>query len=161
MTETLEQYRCPISYPFSDTHPKLTAKLYSLVHKCHEAVQEEARQRNKKRGVPKGIKEVTKLIRLTTATNKKPGAASIPPGSIVLLGADTSPYDVVSHIPVLAEQAGLSYVWVPSRRDLGFAAGSRRPTSVVLLQCREAYAHSLEKCVKIIDKMALQGTQTS
>ena len=41
--------------------------------------------------------------------------------------------DVISHIPVLCEDHGLPYVYVPSRAELGAAGSTKRPTSVVML----------------------------
>ena len=145
------RYRCVIAEPFSDDQEKLTAKVYSLVRKCHEATQAEFKKKNKKRGVMKGIKEVTKALRV--CIDKKKTSTNME-GAVLVLGADTSPYDVVSHIPVLCETAGVTYVWVPSRKDLGIAAGSRRPTSVVLVQPYEAFSASLSKVERVIKKLS-------
>lgn len=42
--------------------------------------------------------------------------------------------DVISHLPVMAEECkGVEYVWVGSKEELGVAAGTKRATSVVLL----------------------------
>lgn len=91
----------------------MTKKVYSLIKKAATA--------NKKKGVIKGIKDVTKAIR----KGQK---------GILVLGADVSPFDVVSHFPVLAEESKIPYVWVPSRQDLGTSTQCKRATSVVLLK---------------------------
>lgn len=52
---------------------------------------------------------------------------------MVVLAADISPMDVISHIPVLCEDHGVPYIFVPSRADLGAASNTKRPTSVVLV----------------------------
>ena len=52
---------------------------------------------------------------------------------IVVLAADVSPCDVISHIPVLCEDNGIPYIFVPSRMQLGTAAETKKPTSVVLM----------------------------
>ena len=72
------------------------------------------------KGVRRGVKEVCKAIR-----KKQKG--------IVLLAADISPVDVISHIPVLCEKAGIPYIYVRSRVELGLAAETKRPTSAVFL----------------------------
>ena len=41
--------------------------------------------------------------------------------------------DVISHIPVLCEDHGIPYIFVHSRAELGAAAGTKRPTSVVMV----------------------------
>jgi H/ACA ribonucleoprotein complex subunit 2 len=49
------------------------------------------------------------------------------------LAADVSPADVISHIPVLCEDNGIPYIFVRSRMELGVAAETKKPTSVVLM----------------------------
>ena len=77
----------------------------------------------------RGVKEVVKSLR------KSPSAPAIgiePPG-IVILAADISPMDVISHIPVLCEDHAVPYIYVTSRAELGAASQTKRPTSVVLI----------------------------
>lgn len=50
-----------------------------------------------------------------------------------MLAADISPMDVISHIPVLCEDHGVPYLFVPSRAELGAAGNTKRPTSVVMV----------------------------
>jgi H/ACA ribonucleoprotein complex subunit 2 len=40
---------------------------------------------------------------------------------------------VISHIPVLAEDHGIPYIYVTSRAELGIAGMTKRPTSVVMV----------------------------
>lgn len=127
-----ELYRCPISWPITSEKPKMTKKVYSLIKKSVDA--------NKKRGIIKGIKDVTKAIR----KGQK---------GILVLGADASPFDVVSHFPVMAEEAKIPYVWVPSRRDLGTSTQCKRATSVVLLKPNEELKSSYEKIVMAIEDL--------
>ena len=51
----------------------------------------------------------------------------------MVLAADISPMDVISHIPVLCEDHGVPYVFVTSRAELGAASATKRPTSVVMV----------------------------
>lgn len=51
----------------------------------------------------------------------------------MVLAADISPMDVISHIPVLCEDHGIPYVFVTSRAELGAAGATKRPTSVVMV----------------------------
>lgn len=41
--------------------------------------------------------------------------------------------DVIAHIPVLCEDHGIPYVYVPSRAELGSAGATKRPTSIVMV----------------------------
>lgn len=53
---------------------------------------------------------------------------------ICIIAADVSPADVISHIPVLCEENHIPYVFVRSRMELGIAAETKKPTSVILMQ---------------------------
>ncbi|KAG5468449.1 hypothetical protein LSCM1_02429 [Leishmania martiniquensis] len=126
-----ELYRCPISWPITSDKPKMTKKVYSLIKKTVTA---------NKKGIVKGIKDVTKAIRKSQK-------------GILVLGADASPYDVVSHFPIMAEEAKIPYVWVPSRQDLGTATQCKRATSVVLLKVSEELKSSYDKIVLAIEDL--------
>lgn len=62
------------------------------------------------------------------------------PSGIVVLAADISPMDVISHIPVLCEDHNIPYVFLPSRAELGAAGSTKRPTSVVMVTPRAGKA---------------------
>jgi H/ACA ribonucleoprotein complex subunit 2 len=53
---------------------------------------------------------------------------------VCIIAADVSPADVISHIPVLCEENHIPYVFVRSRMELGIAAETKKPTSVILMQ---------------------------
>lgn len=58
---------------------------------------------------------------------------------ICVIAGDISPIDVISHVPIFCEQKDVAYVYVPSKQDLGAAANTKRPTSVVLVQCKKGF----------------------
>ncbi|TGZ81565.1 L30e-like protein [Ascodesmis nigricans] len=94
--------------------------------KVFKAVKKAAKNKTLKRGV----KEVVKCLRKSPlATASSTSAAH----GIVVLAADISPADVISHIPVLCEDHGIPYVFVASRAELGAAGATKRPTSVVMV----------------------------
>lgn len=41
--------------------------------------------------------------------------------------------DIISHLPVLAEEASIPYIFVSSKEELGHASATKRPTSCVLV----------------------------
>lgn len=87
----------------------------------------------KSKAIKRGVKECVKSIRKSpAATPSSLNPATLPPG-IVILAADISPMDVISHIPVLCEDHGIPYIYVPSRAELGSAGSTKRPTSVVMI----------------------------
>jgi H/ACA ribonucleoprotein complex subunit 2 len=104
------------------------------------------------------VKEVVKALR------KSPTDTSTVPQGIVVLAADISPMDVISHIPVLCEDHGIPYIYVASRAELGIAGQTKRPTSVVLLgrevgkskdgkiEGKEEWKETYEGLVKVVQK---------
>jgi H/ACA ribonucleoprotein complex subunit 2 len=51
----------------------------------------------------------------------------------VIIAGDIQPIDVITHLPVLCEDSGVPYIYVPSKEDLGLAGSTKRPTSCVLI----------------------------
>ena len=86
----------------------------------------------KQKCLKRGVKEVVKAVRKTPAGNPTTPASALPSG-IVVLAADISPMDVISHIPVLCEDHNIPYVFLTSRAELGAAGSTKRPTSVVMV----------------------------
>mmetsp|Transcript_25823 Transcript_25823/g.40042 ORF Transcript_25823/g.40042 Transcript_25823/m.40042 type:complete len:151 (+) Transcript_25823:84-536(+) len=68
----------------------------------------------------RGVKEVIKGIR----KGEK---------GLCVIAGDIFPLDVISHLPILLEESGSPYIFVPSKQDLGAAASTKRPTSCVLV----------------------------
>jgi H/ACA ribonucleoprotein complex subunit 2 len=83
----------------------------------------------KNKTLKRGVKEVVKALRKSP---QGAGAQTTIPG-IVILAADISPMDVISHIPVLCEDHNVPYIFVTSRAELGAAGNTKRPTSVVMV----------------------------
>jgi H/ACA ribonucleoprotein complex subunit 2 len=74
------------------------------------------------------VKEVVKALRKSSAN-----ASQTDPTAIVVIAADISPMDVISHIPVLCEDHSVPYIYIKSRAQLGEASATKRPTSVVMV----------------------------
>lgn len=91
----------------------------------------------KNKTLRRGVKEVVKYLRKAT-TNAPPSSDISNPTAIVIIAADISPMDVISHIPVLCEDHNVPYVFVKSRAELGEASATKRPTSVVLISRERA-----------------------
>ncbi|KAK1146534.1 hypothetical protein N8T08_002964 [Aspergillus melleus] len=84
----------------------------------------------------RGVKEVVKALRKSPIP--APNAPVSIPNGVVILAADISPMDVISHIPVLCEDHGIPYVFVTSRAELGNSAATKRPTSVTMVVPKSA-----------------------
>ncbi|TVY54769.1 H/ACA ribonucleoprotein complex subunit 2 [Lachnellula cervina] len=85
----------------------------------------------KNKTLKRGVKEVVKALRKSPLGAPAASGSSIP--GIVILAADISPMDVISHIPVLCEDHHVPYIFVTSRAELGAAGNTKRPTSVVMV----------------------------
>jgi len=94
-------------------NPLATEKLSKKVLK---AVKKASKQRQVKRGV----KEVQKGMRKGDK-------------GLLVIAADISPIDILSHLPVLAEECSIPYVFVTSKEELGLASSTKRATSCVLI----------------------------
>lgn len=75
---------------------------------------------SKTKQLKRGVKEVVKALR----KGQK---------GLCLIAGDISPIDVITHLPILCEEAGVPYVYVPSKEDLGAAGATKRPTSCMLI----------------------------
>uniref|UniRef100_A0A8C7EA67 H/ACA ribonucleoprotein complex subunit 2 n=1 Tax=Nothoprocta perdicaria TaxID=30464 RepID=A0A8C7EA67_NOTPE len=102
----------------------------------------EGEQTAKHRQIRRGVKEVQKFI------NKGEKG-------IAVLAGDTLPIDVYCHIPIMCEERSLPYAYVPSKSDLGAAAGSKRPTCVILLKPHEEYEEAYGECLQEVEALPL------
>lgn len=98
-----------------------------LVDKVYEAV-EIAKTTGK---LKKGTNETTKAIEKGSA-------------KLVVIAKDVNPPEITMHIPLLAEEKGVVCVQVPSREELGAAAGIEIPTSSIAI-VQEGEAKSIIK----------------
>ncbi|KAF5021457.1 hypothetical protein F66182_6498 [Fusarium sp. NRRL 66182] len=112
----LERTVVPFALPVADE--KGMKKVYKTIRKA-------AKHNTLKRGV----KEVVKTLRKSPPS--APGNTSFP--GVVIIAGDISPMDVISHLPVLCEDHNVPFIFVTSRAELGAAAKTKRPTSVVMI----------------------------
>ena len=92
---------------------KSTKKAHKLVKKAASAKR-----------IRRGVKEVVKGLRKGE-------------GGLCILAGDIYPLDVYSYLPILLEEKNVPYLFVPSKQDLGAAACTKRPTSVVLVKDKD------------------------
>ncbi len=70
--------------------------------------------------IKKGTNEVTKFLERGTA-------------KAVVYAADVNPKEIVMHLPLLAKEKGIMAIEVPSKEELGAAAGLTKPTAAVAI----------------------------
>ncbi len=73
---------------------------------------------------------------------------------IVVIAADISPIDVLSHLPILCEDKNVPYIYVKSRAEVGEACKTKRPTSCVLIskpsKDQEKVKESYDRCTELV-----------
>lgn len=93
-----------------------------LAESVYEAV-EKARDTGK---IRRGTNEATKAIERKQV-------------AIVIMAEDVEPPEIVAHLPALCDEKGIPYVYVPSKRELGAAAGVDVGTaSIAIAEAGEA-----------------------
>ncbi|KAM0303027.1 hypothetical protein HYE67_011087 [Fusarium culmorum] len=112
----LERVVVPFAIPVADD--KGMKKVYKTIRKAA-----------KNNTLKRGVKEVVKTLRKSAPSG--PGNTSFP--GVVIIAGDISPMDVISHLPVLCEDHNVPFIFVTSRAELGAAAKTKRPTSVVMI----------------------------
>lgn len=85
--------------------------------------------------VKKGVNETTKSIERKLA-------------QFVVVAEDVQPEEVVVHIPVLCEENGISYAFVPAKKELGHAVGIGVGTSAVAVENAGGASESLQGILK-------------
>ncbi|CAL5198501.1 H/ACA ribonucleoprotein complex subunit 2-like protein [Vicia villosa] len=100
----------PIAKPLAGK--KLSKRTLKLVKKAAEH-----------KCIKRGVKEVVKSIR----RGQK---------GVCVIAGNISPIDVITHVPILCEEAEIPYVYVPSKEDLATAGATKRPTCCVLVMTK-------------------------
>jgi U4/U6 small nuclear ribonucleoprotein SNU13 len=91
----------PKAYPLADA--QLTISIMDIVQQAANYKQ-----------LKKGANEATKTLNRGIA-------------EFVVMAADTEPLEILLHLPLLAEDKNVPYVFVPSKQGLGRACGVCRP----------------------------------
>src|SRR3972149_2068091 len=74
----------------------------------------------------KGTNEVTKLVERGEA-------------QLVVMAEDVQPEEILAHMPLLCEEKGVPYAYVPSKQELGVASGLGKATaSIAVLDAGKA-----------------------
>lgn len=120
---------CAIAKPLASK--KLTKRVYKTAKKATKA-----------KSIRRGVREVVKSLR----KGEK---------GLVVLAGDVSPIDVITHIPVYCEDRSIPYVYIPSRRDLGSAIQTKRPTSAILIKKHADFDSHFKKCFDEVKALPL------
>jgi len=108
--------------------------------KALKKVLKAVKKASKDKAIKLGSRDVAKAIRK--------GAKGF-----CVIGGDVDPMDVVSHFPVLLEEANIPYIWVESKDELGANAFGRTmsATAVLVLEPQDKkkeYAEAFDKAIE-------------
>ncbi|KAL4559358.1 hypothetical protein LXL04_031496 [Taraxacum kok-saghyz] len=112
----------PIAKPLAGK--KLSKRTLKLVRKAAEH-----------KCLKRGVKEVVKSIR---RGNK----------GVCVIAGNITPIDVITHVPILCEEAEIPYVYVTSKEDLANAGATKRPTCCVLVLSKPTKGELAEEIQK-------------
>jgi len=92
--------------------------------------------------VRKGVNETTKAIERGQA-------------KLVYIAMDVNPPEIVMHLPPLCEERRIPYLFVPSKAELGKAAGIERPASSAAIIDAGEVEGKLQKIIQKIRELKL------
>ncbi len=108
-----------------------------VVAKTYEALQL-AKQSG---AVKEGANEVTKSIERGLA-------------SFVVVAGDVDPEEVVMHIPMLCEQKGVAYSFVPSKLELGKSIGMTVPCTAIAVENQGNASSAIREVISKVSGVA-------
>ncbi|WCN29326.1 50S ribosomal protein L7Ae [Thermococcus kodakarensis] len=71
--------------------------------------------------------------RIRKGTNETTKAVERGQAKLVIIAEDVDPEEIVAHLPPLCEEKEIPYVYVPSKKELGAAAGLEVPAASVAI----------------------------
>ena len=98
---------------------------------------EKARDNGK---ISKGANEVTKQVERGQA-------------KLVVMAEDVTPEEILAHMPILCEEKNIPYSYVPSKDELGSAAGLKVSTAAVAILNLGKEKGGIENIVKKIEEL--------
>ena len=102
---------------------------------------EKARDNGK---ISKGANEATKQVERGQA-------------KLVVMAEDVTPEEILAHMPILCEEKNIPYTYVPSKDELGNAAGLGVSTSAVAIVNLGKEKAGIDNIVKKIESLKKQG----
>lgn len=109
-----------------DVSKEVAEKVYELVEIVRDSGQ-----------LKKGTNEATKAIERGVA-------------KLVVIAEDVDPPEIVMHLPLLCKEKGAAYVFVPSKKELGAAAGIEVQTAAIAVTDEGKGKKELEDITKKI-----------
>lgn len=107
-----------------------------LAKETYEAI-EKSRRKGKLR---RGVNEVTKAIERKNT-------------EIVIIAEDIEPPEIVAHLPILAKEKEVPYIFVPSQKELGSASGIKVGTSSLAINKAGEAEKEIRKIIEKVNQL--------
>jgi large subunit ribosomal protein L7Ae len=114
-----------------------TKELQDLAYEIIEKARDDGK-------IGKGANEATKHIERGQA-------------KLVVMAEDVTPEEILAHMPLLCEEKKIPYTYVPSKQELGTAAGLGVPTSAVAILKAGKDKSIIDNLVKKLETVKKQG----
>ncbi len=122
-----------------------------------------------KTGLPKELVDsILQLIqeartggKLRKGTNETTKSVERNEPKLVVVASDVSPQEIVMHIPMLCDEKKIPYTYVPSKAELGAAAGLPVSTSAVGIVSAGEAAKKLSQIVEQIELMTGKKSESA
>ena len=90
--------------------------------------------------VKKGTNEATKAIERGSS-------------KLIVIAEDVEPPEVVAHLPILCEEQGAAFVFVPTKKELGNSLGIEITSAAAAILDAGDADHIVDKIIETIDKI--------
>merc|ERR1719251_20966 len=107
-----------------------------LVEKISQLIKDAGTAGNLKRGANESTKAVNRNL-----------------AKLVIIAADTKPLEIVLHLPLLCEEKSISFVYVPSKTDLGRDSQSSRNACALAILSDGSASPLLTKTEAIVQEV--------
>ena len=94
--------------------------------------------------ISKGTNETTKQVERGQA-------------KLVVMAEDVTPEEILAHMPILCEEKNIPYTYVPSKDELGSAAGLKVPTGAVAILNPGKEKEPIDNLIKKVDAVKTKG----
>jgi large subunit ribosomal protein L7Ae len=98
--------------------------------------------------------------KLRKGTNESTKAVERAVAKLVLIAEDVDPPQVVAHLPILCEERKISYLFVPSKLELGRAAGIDVGCAAVSVLDGGEGAKTLKELIDSTEQLRKSGAKT-
>ena len=97
--------------------------------------------------------------KLRKGTNESTKAIERAVAKLVLIAEDVDPPQVVAHLPILCEERKISYIFVPSKLELGRAAGIDVGCAAITVVDGGEGAKTLKELIDSTDQLRKGGAK--